>query len=74
MRVCVSFTRPHEFLPTPPLPVPADVSRVSARLVEDSKMFKSGAKRLNTADRWRQALPYIAVALFVLFLLWWRLW
>ena len=48
------------------------MSRISSKLVSDSKQFKFGAKKLNEMDRWRQALPCIAIALLLLALLWWR--
>jgi hypothetical protein len=50
----------------------ADVSRISSKLVSDSKQFKWGAKRLNVMDRWRKLLPYAIILLLVVFLLWWR--
>jgi len=55
-----------------PLAICADVSRISSKLVSDSKQFKWGAKRLNTMDRWRKLLPYAIILLLVVFLLWWR--
>lgn len=48
------------------------VSRISSRLVNDSKQFKWGAKKLNMMEKWKRWMPYILVALFVIFLLWWR--
>jgi hypothetical protein len=50
----------------------AEVSRISSRLVNDSKQFKWGAKKLNLMEKWKAYMPYILVGLFVLFLLWWR--
>lgn len=50
------------------------VSRVSSKLLSDSKQFKWGAKKLNLMDRWRKALPFVVVGLVLLFLLWWRFW
>ena len=50
----------------------ADVSRLSSKMVADSKAFKWGAKRLNLMDRWRQALPFAGAIALLLTLLWWR--
>ena len=75
LHACASATATVSFfLSLPPSlpPSPADVSRISSKLVSDSKQFKFGAKRLNAMDRWRQLLPCIGVALLLLALLWWR--
>lgn len=50
----------------------ADVSKISSRLVEDSKRFKWGAKRLNLLDAWKQYFPAAIVALIVVAVLYWR--
>ena len=64
---------PGRALRAPPAPPPsADVSRLSSKLVADSKAFKWSAKRLNLMDRWRKALPFVAAAALLLVLLWWR--
>jgi hypothetical protein len=51
---------------------PAGVSRVSSRLVEESKQFKWGAKRLNRLDAWRAYAPYLVVGLIVTGVGYWR--
>jgi len=50
----------------------ADVSRLSSRLVEDSKKFRWNAKKLNLMDAWKKYAPFIIVALIVVLVLWWR--
>lgn len=55
----------------PPLRAAA-VSKVSNRLVAESKRFKWGAKKLNSLDAWKRWLPLIVTSLIVAALLWWR--
>lgn len=50
----------------------ADVSKISSRLVEDSKKFKWNAKRLNLLDAWKKYGPVSLVVLFVIAVLYWR--
>jgi vesicle transport protein SEC22 len=48
------------------------VSRISSKLVSESKKFRWGAKRLNILDAWKNAAPYAIVAAVVLGGLYWR--
>lgn len=50
----------------------ADVSKISSRLVSESKQFKWGAKKLNLMDAWKQYAPMVIAALIFLFVIWWR--
>lgn len=50
----------------------ADVSKISSRLVEDSKRFKWNAKRLNLLDAWKKYAPASVVVLIILAVLYWR--
>lgn len=45
---------------------------MSSKLVEESKQFKWGAKRLNRLDAWRAYAPYIVVGLVVTGVGYWR--
>lgn len=49
-----------------------NVSKISSRLVEDSKKFKWNAKRLNLLDAWKKYGPVSLVVLFVIAVLYWR--
>ena len=49
----------------------ADVSKISNRLVSESKRFKWGAKRLNVLDAWRRWFPCIIAALIIAAVLLW---
>ena len=49
-----------------------EVARVSARLVEESKEFKWGAKKLNMLHAWRTYAPLAVVGVVVSGALWWR--
>ena len=51
---------------------PAGVSKVSSKLVAESKQFKWGAKKLNRMDAWKAYAPYIFVALIVTGVGYWR--
>jgi len=48
------------------------VSRISSKLVEESKQFKWSAKRLNVMDWWKKWLPFMLVGIIVLLVLLWR--
>lgn len=48
------------------------VSKVSSRLVSESKRFKWGAKKLNLWDKYKQLAPVAGAGLVVLLVLWWR--
>jgi vesicle transport protein SEC22 len=50
------------------------VSKISSRLVSESKRFKWGAKRLNTLDYYKKMAPYIIAILVVMLVLYWRFW
>jgi vesicle transport protein SEC22 len=64
---------PSNFLLLPHHPIsPADVSKVSSRLVSDSKKFKWSAKKLNLLDQFKQWLPCAAATLCVLLVLLWK--
>jgi hypothetical protein len=56
---------------TPPA-VCADVSKISSRLVSESKRFKWGAKRLNTLDAWKRWAPLLVGSIIVAAVIWWR--
>ena len=45
---------------------------MSSKLVEDSKQFKWGAKKLNRMDAWRRWAPVALVAVIVLGAGYWR--
>jgi len=49
-----------------------EVSKISSKLVEDSKKFKWGAKKLNLLDAWKKYAPFVIVLLVVIVVLWWR--
>ena len=49
------------------------VSQVSERMVEESKKFKWGAKKLSLQALFDQYAPVAAVGVFVLFVLYWKL-
>jgi len=48
------------------------VSKVSSRLVSESKQFKWGAQKLSMLERWKAVVPWLVAALVILFVLWWR--
>ena len=45
---------------------------MSGQLVEESKQFKWGAKKLNRMDAWKRWAPWILSGLLVSGLLYWR--
>ena len=53
--------------------VTSDVSKVSSRLVTESKQFKWSAQKLRLLDRWKQLAPWVIAAVVLLAVLWWRL-
>ena len=50
----------------------ADVSKRSSEMLEDSKKFKWGAKKLNLLDAWKKYSPFALAILLVLAVLYWR--
>ena len=51
----------------------ADVSKISTRLVTESKRFKWGAKKLNALDAWKRWAPLIISAIIVGGVMFWYL-
>lgn len=49
-----------------------NVSRISSKLVSDSKRFKWGAKKLNLMDAWKTYAPFVLAALILILVIWWR--
>jgi len=70
IRACARATRPFHSTARPP--PAADVSKVSSRLVSESKQFKWGAQKLSMLERWKAVVPWLVAALVILFVLWWR--
>jgi hypothetical protein len=60
------FHRPHRCVCV------ADVSKISSRLVSESKKFKWGAKKLNLLDAWKQYAPFVIGFLVLLLVFYWR--
>lgn len=50
-----------------------DVSKISTRLVSESKRFKWGAKKLNALDAWKRWAPLIIAAIIVAAVMFWYL-
>jgi vesicle transport protein SEC22 len=53
-------------------PRPADVSKVSSRLVTESKQFKWGSQKLVMLERWKTILPWLIFALVLVGVVYWK--
>lgn len=49
-----------------------NVSKISSRLVSESKRFRWSAKRLNILDAWKKYAPWLLALLLILAVVYWR--
>lgn len=61
--------RAHDTHPAEP---PADVSKVSSRLVTESKQFKWGSQKLVMLERWKTLVPWLVFAFLIIAVVWWK--